>query len=418
MSGRLSVAVACGLLLAVGNLEAGVLPGASRLQEPLAGRLSLTPVLPELDHTVLSLGLVCQGSVRSNLLSAAVWNRYAGRTLGEADKEALLRDVGSSFELKAEGEVALLEGVWRSASGDRLGLRVEHLISASQDLDIRLLRVALLGNDPTQPLEIRRANLAGEVLQRVRLAWSRELPPAWAGRLGLDEVEGGLGLFVEQGSWLSRTRSISARAEPPQGQVSGVFEHVQESAGPGLGWGLDAGLSGSLPLAGKPLRLHAALRGLPHLQVWRQVQRTTRRYELPATPVDVSFDYEAFSVELLDSTWTQSSHDLHLSRRPGWLLAADWESGRWRHSLLAEQLPQDARGGGLRRLSAATRLGWGSWFWRLELSGGLGRGPALGAETGWDGRHWKLAVGGSGYAGLGQASRGAQLGLECRWLLP
>ncbi len=404
------------LLLATLPARAGVLPGASRLQEPLAGALFLTPVLPP-GAGAFSLGWNAAGSLRDDRLSTALWNRYAGRRLEERDKRELLAELGSALTTRAEARLVLLEGAWNRPDGSRLGVALEHLASASQQLDVGLLETVLLGNDPTRALVVRQADLGGEVLQRLRLAWSRPLSADWAARLGLATLEGGLGLFVEQGSWLSRTRAFQARAEAPQGQVSACFEHVQESAGPGLGWGLDLGARGSLPLAGRSLSLHAALRGLPHLQVWRQVQRTTRSYELPATTVDATFDYEAFSVELLDSSWTRSAHDLHLSRRPGWLLGLDWETGRWRHSLLGEQLPEDARGAGLRRLSAASRWAIGIWYGRLELTGGAGRGPALGAEAGFAGRHWILALGGTGFAGLGAQSRGGQLGVECRWLL-
>lgn len=406
------------MLATAGLARGGVLEGAARLQETLAGGVELGPVLPEQGPTGLLLGLETSLGLRSNRLTPAIWNRYAGRHLDEEAKRSLLKEVGGSLAWTAASRVTLLEGLWRGGDDSRWGGVLEQVASASGELDLSLLRVALLGNDPEQALVVRQASGQGEVLHRARLAWSRPLPASWTSRLGLQRLDGGLGLFLEQGGWLTRTHSFQARAEPPQGQVSALFEHVQEEAGPGTGWGLDFGLAGRLSLAGHPLTLQAALRGLSHVQTWRQVRRSYRRFELPQTPVDVTFDYEAFSVELLDSSWVRSSHDLHLSRRAGWLASADWQAGPWRHSLLAEQIPEDARGAGLRRLSLASRFAWRACYARLECTGGAGSGPALGGELGWAGSRWTVGVGGTGYAGLGSRSRGGQVGLECRWRLP
>jgi hypothetical protein len=398
-----------------------LLDGAALLQDPLAGALGMTPVLPAAPAARLAVGLWAQGSLRSDRLSFDVWNRFAGRRLEEADKRALLKAVGSSLNLRQALDLSLLEGVWALPAGRSLGLRLEHTGSGGQVVDTRLLESVLFGNDPTQSLDVERADLDAEVLQRLRVAWNTPLPEAWARRMRLpDQVDWTLaaGLLLEQGSLFTRTRSFSAVAPPPQGQVSGRLDMVQEVAGPGFGWGLDLGLRGHIPLDGPSLDLHAALRALPHHQTWRQARREIVRMELPRTPVDATFDYGAFHVEVLDSNRTTSSHDLHLVRSHGWLLAADWSGSAWRHTLAWERLPGDARGTGKHRLSLATSRSQGPWHVRLQGALSSERGPAWGAEGGWSRGVWQVALAGSGYAGLGGASRGGQLGVMCRWLLP
>jgi len=407
--------------LAAAPSAAALLDGAARLQDPLAGSLGLTPVLPAEPVARLAVGLWSQGSLRSDRLSFDVWNRHAGRRLEEADKRALLADVGATLDLRQQVELSLVEGVWALPAGRRLGLRLEHVASGAQVVDAGLLESLLFGNDPTQPLTVERADLDVELLQRLRMAWNTPLPGTWARRVRLPvRVDWTLaaGLFLEQGTYFTRTRSFSALAPSAQGQLSGRLEMVQEVAGPGFGWGLDLGLRGRVPLGGRSLDLHASLRGFPHHQVWRQVRREILQWELPETPVDATFDYAAFQMDLLDSNRSESGHDLHLLRSPGWLLAADWSDAGWRHSLAWERIPEDARGAGRHRLALATSRSQGSWHVRLQAAHSSGHGPAWSAETGWSLGVWRVAVAGSGYAGLGGASRGGQVGVSCRWMLP
>jgi len=407
--------------LAASPVAAALLPGAARLQDPLAGALGLTPVLPARPAARLAVGFSGQGTLRSDRLSFQVWNRYAGGRLEEADKRALLAELGSTVDLRQQVEASLVEGQWALQAGRCLGLRLEHVASGAQVVDVRALEALLLGNDPAQPLSVERAELEAEVLQRLRLAWNTPVPDRWAQALRLPRAEAwtlGLGLFLEQGTWLTRTRSFSALVPPPQGVVSGHLDLAQEVAGPGLGWGLDLGLAVRLPLAGGGLDLHGALRGLAHHQVWRQARREMLRLELPATPLDATFDADAFSLEVLDSTWSVAASNLHVRRAPGWLLAADATRGPWRHTLAWERLPEDARGPGRHRLALALGRSWG--VWRLQGQAALSseRGPAWGAEAGCCAGGWDLALAATGFGGLGEASRGAQLGLQCRRRLP
>lgn len=407
--------------LAAMPVSAALLTGAARLQDPLAGSLGLTPVLPACPTVRLAVGVSGQGSLRSDRLSFDLWNRYAGRHLEEADKRALLAELGATLDLRQHVELSLLEGQWALPEGRRLGLRLEHVASGVQVVDARALEALLLGNDPAEPLAVERARLGAEVLQRLRLAWNTPLPAPWAQTLRLPRAEAwtlGLGLFLEQGTWLTRTRSFSALLPPPQGEVSGRLDLVQEVAGPGFGWGLDLGLGVRLPVAGGELALHGALRGLAHHQVWRQARRERVRVELPATPVDASFDADAFSVEVADTSWSEPRSNLRVDRSPGWLLAVDGTRGPWRHTVAWERLPEDARGAGRHQLALAVGRGWGAWRLLGQAALSSGRGPSWGAEAGWCGGLWDVALAGSGYGGLGGASRGGQLGLQCRWRIP
>jgi hypothetical protein len=406
-------------LLLAGATRAVVLPGAMQLQDLLGDGLALCPVLPAAAAPVWCLRLGGSVQLRNDWLSLDTWNRYAGRRLDEADKHALLDEMGPELAVTGGARLPLLEALWPLGGGRRAGLQLENVAAGAQRLDLSLLETVFFGNDPTQALVVRRASLSAEALTRLRLAFSAplSLPAAWTW-LGPQPLEGAAALIVERGEAWTRTHSFNGRVEPPQGQVEATFHHVQERAGLGSGLGLDLGLRQERRLAGGPLTLSVALRGLLHRQTWRDARRVERDLRLPATPVGTTFDYDAFSAELVDTVLTRVIAPVRLKLRPGWLLGAQWSRGAWSHSLAAEQVPEDAAGAGRRRLSwAGTWRPGRSFHLTGQMAGGMGRGPALGAELGWGGSVWQMALGATGFAGLGNRSRGFQFGLESRWTL-
>ena len=405
------------LLGLCGSACAGVLPGAARLQDALMDGLALSPVLPAPAGPVWRLGLNAGLLLRSDRLSLDTWNRYAGHTLDDGDKRALLDELGGELASTGEASLRLLEAVWPLPKG-RAGFQLESVAAGAQRLDLSLLETVFFGNDPQEALVVRRASLAAESLTRLRLAWSAPLalPASWTWA-GTDTINWGLALSLERGEAWTRTSSFSGRVEPPQGQVEAAFRHVQDRAGIGTGWSLDLGLRRESLLAGRPLATLASLRGLLHRQTWRDARRTERSFRLPATPVGTTFDYDAFSADLVDSTLTRAITPIHLALQPGWLLGADWRGAAWRHSLAAEQAPEDAAGAGRKRLSWAVTWQQRRFHLTGQLAGGMGRGPALGGEIGYRGPCWSLALGATGFAGLFDHSRGFQTGLECQWTL-
>lgn len=398
--------------------QATLFSGAMQLQDPVAGMLELAP-LPVSSPAGLSLrfGLASSFEVRNDHLSFSLWNRYAGDSLDTAAKQALLDDLGGQLASTAEARLPLLEVSWSDSSGHGAAVQVAMEGQGAQRLDLSLLDSFFMGNDPTQPLVVSQADMGAEALLRFRMAWSAPLP--WTAGGFLKKPSYGVGLLLEKGQGWTRTHSFNGQVEPLVGELEAHFTHVQDRSGSGSGHALDLALQEERPLAGAPLRVQAALRGLFHRQTWKDVERTERSFILPSTPIGSTFDFEAFTVDVQDTSLTRHVGDLGRTLEAGWMLAADWSKGRWRHSLLAEEAPEDMRGAGRKRLSAAStwRPFGGAFLLGAQLAGGFGRGPALGALGGWQGDHLSLALGATSFAGLGNASRGVRLAVDCRWIL-
>lgn len=406
------------ILLAALSAHGALLSGAMQVQEPVAGNLELAP-LPAASRPGLSLrlGVASSFELRNDRLSFSLWNRYAGDSLDHAAKEALLDDIGAQLASTVEARLPLVELCWSDSSGHRAAMGLGMEGQGLQRLDLSLLEAFFLGNDPTQPLVVKQADMGAEALLRLRMAWAAPLP--WTAGGLLQKPRYGVGLLVEKGQGWTNTHLFSGQVEALVGELEAQFTHVQDRSASGSGHALDLALEEERLVAGAPLRLQVALRGLFHRQTWKAVERTERRFTLPSTPIGSTFDFEAFSVDVQDTSITRGVGDVTRTLSSGWMLAADWRKGRWRHSLLAEQAPEDLRGAGRKRLSLAStwRPFGGAFLLGTQLAGGFGRGPALGALCGWQGDHLDLGLGATSFAGLGNASRGLRLGVDCRWTL-
>jgi len=429
--------VAALLLSAVSTTSAGedvqggasLLLGADRLFDPTPAALGLSPALcARHGGPRIWAGLNLSLALRNDMLSLNTYNDHVGHFLDESEKRRLLNEVGGHLGLDLQGRsvpFALsqpLPALGEGFSDPRLIVSTELESLGRSQLDAFFMELVFFGNDPLNPVEIESADFHHQASWTTRLAFAAGIPDLSGGRLPGAKWRCGASLGFERGMYYTETLFFSGRIDPPNGSLEGEFEHVQRSAPRGAGFFIDLGLGLDLRLLDRPFSADLALTGLFHSMKWRDGERVTRRYRIPATPISSEFDYDVFDEQLLDTTITSALGEFRLSYSPGLLLGLRGRSSEdWHHALLLQLLQEGAMPERQRRFSLYNR--WSprrAFHLGLELAAGFGRGPSFGVATGTllrlpklgrvDPGTLQIGLGAKSYAGLFNGSRGLYFG--------
>ncbi len=412
-----------------------LLGGADRLLSGSAVGASLSPALcvaasykdTENIYDHFWFGVNPRFSLLNESLSLKLVNDYIGHSLNDDDKRALLDDLGTSLHLHQRFTIVPL------ASQIPLTLnpvtQTKGCITASLEaatcgrvaLDTHALELAFFGNDPTQAIEVKSADVDGWATSRLHLAWGQNLPVDWL----QSKWRAGLALNIERGLYYYETLESHLRVEPLNGLVASDASYRSLHATSGSGYSFDLGLGMDTEVLGRSLRVELVLTDLLHHQSWTDAELDSMVYHVPGTLINTDFDADDFSDSIEDSTLTRDHDDFSRSYAPGLRLGVSWQrTGHWKDAVLLELESESVLPERETTLSYYTRWspGRGRFHMGGEIAVGLGVGPSYGCDTGLllgpmrigrvDLGMLYLGLAGKGFTGLLNSSRGVYFGFS------